>query len=103
MQPVYVTAAAQCLPGEPVGNDRMTDYIGRLSPEAERFGRLTLRQNRIRSRHYAIRPDGGSDWTVAKLAGRAVRDLVDTAEVDADDIGFLATATTQNDMMVPGL
>ena len=103
MQPVYVTAAAQCLPGEPVGNDRMADYIGRLSPEAERFGRLTLRQNRIRSRHYAIRPDGCSDWTVAKLAGQAVRDLVERAEVDAEAIGFLATATTQNDMMVPGL
>src|SRR4051812_40193847 len=81
----------------------MVDYIGRLSPEAERFGRLTLRQNRIRHRHYAIRPDGGSDWTVAKLAGRAVRDLVAQAEVDADNIGFLATATTQNDLLVPGL
>ena len=103
MQPVYVTAAAQCLPGEPVGNEDMADYIGRLSPEAERFGRLTLRQNRIRSRHYAIRPDGGSDWTVAKLAGRAVRDLVDGSELDEGAIGFLATATTQNDLMVPGL
>src|SRR3954469_1392341 len=100
MQPVYVTAAAQCLPGDPVGNDQMADYIGRLSPEAERFGRLTLRQNRIRSRHYAIRPDGSSDWTVAKLAGEAVRGLIARAEVDRERIGFLATATTQNDLMV---
>jgi len=101
MQPVYVTATAQCLPGAPVGNDRMADYIGRLSPEAERLGRLTLRQNRIRSRHYAIRPDGGSDWTVAKLAGTAVRGLLD--QVDAARVGFLASATTQNDLLVPGL
>jgi len=103
MQPVYINATAQCLPGPPIGNREMVDYIGRLSPEAERFGRLTLRQNRIRHRHYAIRPDGSSDWTVAKLAGRAVRDLVAGAEVDADHIGFLATATTQNDLLVPGL
>jgi 3-oxoacyl-[acyl-carrier-protein] synthase-3 len=103
MQPVYVTAAAQCLPGPPVGNEAMADHIGRLSPEAERFGRLTLRQNRIRTRHYAIRPDGGSDWTVAKLAGQAVRSLIDGAEVTRGRIGFLATATTQNDLMVPGL
>ena len=40
MQPVYVTATAQCLPGAPIANDRMADHIGRLSPEAERFGRL---------------------------------------------------------------
>src|SRR3954462_12112901 len=87
----YVTAAAQCLPGAPVGNKEMVDYIGRLSPEAERLGSLTLRQNRIRTRHYAIRPDGSSDWTVAKLAGRAVRDLVGEAEVEAGAIGYLAT------------
>lgn len=103
MQPVYVTATAQCLPGPPVANDEMADYIGRLSPEAERFGRLTLRQNGIRHRHYAIRPDGTSDWTVAKLAGSAVRSLIDEAGLDKNRIGFLATATTQNDMLVPGL
>ena len=103
MDGVFVTTTAQFLPGEPVGNDRMADYIGRLSPAAERLGRLTLRQNRIRTRHYAMRPDGSSDWTVAKLAAQAVRGVVDEAEVDARDIGFLATATTQNDMMVPGL
>src|SRR3954463_13928433 len=103
MQPVYINATAQCLPGPPIGNREMVDYIGRLSPEAERFGRLTLRQNRIRTRHYAIRPDGSSEWTVAKLAGEAVRGLIAGAEVDRERIGFLATATTQNDLMVPGL
>ncbi|MBY8821573.1 3-oxoacyl-[acyl-carrier-protein] synthase III C-terminal domain-containing protein [Sphingomonas colocasiae] len=103
MQPAYVTATAQCLPGRPIANDEMADYIGRLSPEAERFGRLTLRQNGIRHRHYAIRPNGTSDWTVAKLAGNAVRALIDDAGLDKSRIGFLATATTQNDMLVPGL
>jgi 3-oxoacyl-[acyl-carrier-protein] synthase-3 len=103
MDHVFVTTTAQFLPGPPVGNAQMADYIGRLSPAAERLGRLTLRQNRIRSRHYAIRPDGGSDWTVAKLAAEAVKGIVRGAEVDARGIGFLATATTQNDMLVPGL
>jgi 3-oxoacyl-[acyl-carrier-protein] synthase-3 len=103
MQPVYVTASGQCLPGGPIGNEDMAAYIGRISPQAERFGRLTLRQNRIRGRHYAIRQDGGSDWTVAKLAGQAVRTLLDGAEIDRTQIGFLATATTQNDLLVPGL
>lgn len=103
MNPVYVTATAQCLPGAPVANDGVADFIGHLSPEADRLGRLTLRQNGIRTRHYAIRPDGSSDWTVAKLAGQAVRDLIAGAEIDREAIGFLASATTQNDLMVPGL
>jgi 3-oxoacyl-[acyl-carrier-protein] synthase III len=103
MDNVFVTTTAQFLPGDPVGNDAIADYIGRLTPAAERLGRLTLRQNRIRSRHYAIRPDGSSEWKVATLAAAAVRGIVRAAEVDARDIGFLATATTQNDMLVPGL
>ena len=103
MRPVYITASAQCLPGQPIDNAHMADHIGHLSPESDRFGRLVLKQNGIKRRHYAMRPDGGSDWTVARLAGAAVRDLIDTAEVNRDRIGFLATATTQNDMLVPGL
>ena len=103
MHPVYVTSTGQYLPGAPIGNDRMVDYIGRLSPEAERLGRLTLRQNRIRTRHYAIRPDGTSEWTVARLAAAALAQVMDKAEIDPGAIGLLATATTQNDMLVPGL
>ena len=103
MHNVFVTRTAQFLPGPAVGNDEMVRYIGSLTPAAERLGKLALRQNRIRSRHYAINPDGSSDWTVAKLGAEAVRRLVGEAEVDAAQIGFLATATTQNDMLVPGL
>ncbi len=103
MHPVFITRTGQFLPGAPIGNAAMVDYIGRLSPEAERLGRLTLRQNRIRTRHYAMTADGTTEWTVAKLAARALDDVLCGAEIDAKRIGYLATATTQNDMMVPGL
>ena len=100
---VYVTASGQFLPGEPVTNDRMADHIGRLSPQAERLGRLVLRQNRINTRHYAMQPDGSTEWTIAKMLGEAMRDTLHNAEIDAKQIGYLATSTTQNDLMVPGL
>lgn len=99
----YLTASAQFLPGDPVDNQHIADHIGRLSPEAERLGRLTLRQNGIRMRHYAMRPDGTTDWTVAKLAAAAGRRVLDTAGIADRDLGFLATATTQADGLVPGL
>ena len=103
MEYAYITRTAQFLPGPGIGNAEMGDYIGHLSPESDRLGRLVLRQNRIRSRHYAIRPDGTSDWTLATLAAEAVRALLMDAEIDARAIGYLATATTQNDVLVPGL
>lgn len=99
----YVTSSGQFLPGEPVGNDAMVEHIGRLSPAAERLGRLTLRQNRIRTRHYAMRADGGTDWTLAKLGARAASAALERSGMAPREIGFLATATTQNDVMVPGL
>ncbi|MBX7458082.1 hypothetical protein K3152_07465 [Qipengyuania sp. 1NDH17] len=100
---VYITASGQFLPGDPVDNAHMADHIGRLSPQAERLGRLVLRQNRIATRHYAMKPDGTTDWTIAKMLGQAVRSTLDDAEIDAKQVGYLATSTTQNDLMVPGL
>ncbi len=103
MQQAFITASGQFLPGPPVPNSEIGDYIGRLSPEADRFGRLTLRQNGIKTRHYAIRPDGSTRWTAATLAAEAVKAALSAAEVSPSQIGFLATATTQNDLMVPGM
>lgn len=99
----YITASGECLPGDPVDNAGMAEYIGRVSEAAERRGALTLRRNRIRTRHYAIKPDGSTEWTLARLAAHAARTALDKAEADARSIGLLATATTQNDMLVPGL
>lgn len=99
----FITASAQFLPGDPVSNDAMGRFIGSVSEQSDRLGRLMLRRNRIRSRHYAIGEDGTSPWTVASLAGRAVRDLVSQSGVDPRAVGLLAASTTQNDLLVPGI
>ena len=103
MRTAYISATGQCLPGEPVTNERMADHIGVLSDEGVRMGRLFLRRNRIRTRHYAMAPDGSSDWSVAKLGARAVEDCLARAGLGKNGLGYLASATTQNDLMVPGL
>lgn len=103
MSDAFITASSQFLPGDPVGNEAMGRFIGSVSEQSDRLGRLMLRRNRIRSRHYAIAEDGTSGWTVASLAGRAVRDLVVESGVYPRSIGLLAASTTQNDLMVPGI
>lgn len=99
----YITASGQFLPGEPVPNARIANHIGLLSPSAERLGRMTLRQNRIRTRHYAMDAAGETEWSVAAMLAEAMRAALVEAEIDARSVGYLATATTQNDLMVPGL
>lgn len=103
MRPAFITATGQFLPGEAIGNARMADYIGIGSEEGVRMGRLFLRRNRIRNRHYAIRPDGTTDWTLAKLGAAAVDNCLDRGGLDKKELTYLASATTQNDLMVPGL
>ena len=100
---VFINAAGKCLPGEPVSNDAMEDYIGRIHGRASRLGKLALKHNRIRQRHYAIRPDGTTDWTVAALQAAALKDALAHSEVLPDAIAFLASATSQNDFLVPGI
>lgn len=102
-RPVYLTASGSCLPGAPVPNAAMEEHIGRISPDASRRGAMVLRRNRIATRHYAMTADGRSDWTVATLGAAAAEDLLRTAEIDRGRISYLASATTQNDLMVPGL
>lgn len=103
MRPVFLTATGSHLPGHPVGCDAMEDHIGRISPEASRRGRLMLRRNRIKTRHYAMDADGRTEWTVAALAARSAEDLLSRAEIGRSQVGYLSTATTQNDTLVPGL
>ena len=101
MRPAYISASGQFLPGEPVGNDRMADHIGVISQDGLRMGRLFLRRNRIRTRHYAMRTDGTTEWTLAKLGARAVENCLDRGGLDKKALTYLASATTQNDLMVP--
>ncbi|WP_309601372.1 hypothetical protein [Sphingomonas sp.] len=81
----------------------MGKFIGHLSERSDRLGRMVLRQNGIKSRHYAINRDGSSDWTLARLAAAAAHNCLSKAEIDPSQLGLLATATTQNDLLVPGL
>ncbi|HTU10871.1 MAG TPA: 3-oxoacyl-[acyl-carrier-protein] synthase III C-terminal domain-containing protein [Allosphingosinicella sp.] len=101
-RPAYISATGQFLPGEPVDNDGMAAHLGAISEEGLRMGRLFLRRNRIRGRHYAMRPDGTTEWTLAKLGAKAVHDCLDRAGLDRKALTYLASATTQNDLMVPG-
>ena len=103
MMQAYITSSSQFLPGGPVECADMSRYIGSVSPISDRIGRLMLRRNRIETRHYAIDEDGSSPWTVASLAGQAVRSMVEEAGLEPRDIGLLAASTTQNDFLVPGI
>lgn len=102
MRDVYITSAGVYLPGEPVTNDRMEDYIGKVAGRDSVIGRRALRSNGIESRHYAIDDRGRVRDSNAGLSAKAIRHALSGAKLELSDMTFLATATTQGDLLVPG-
>lgn len=98
----YITALGKFLPGEPVGNDQMEDHLGRIGGKASRLRARILKQNGIRSRHYAIDREGRVCFSNSELAANAVRDALGHSELTLRDVDYLAAATSQGDLMAPG-
>ncbi|MEZ0223722.1 MAG: beta-ketoacyl-ACP synthase III [Alphaproteobacteria bacterium] len=103
MQDVYINSLGVFLPGAPVANDQIEDYIGKIGGAPSRYRALVLRQNRIRSRHYAVDTSGAPLHSNANMAAAAIKSALGKSEVKANDIAYLATSTTIGDLMVPGL
>lgn len=103
MTDVYLNGLGAFLPGPPVSNAEMENYIGRVFGKTSRYRAASLRQNKIRTRHYALDPDGRARFTSADMAAAAIRAAVDQSETSLDRIAFLAASATLGDGLVPGL
>jgi 3-oxoacyl-[acyl-carrier-protein] synthase III len=103
MSSVYITSMGSFLPGEPVGNEEIEDYLGRIGGRASKSMRRILEQNRIKYRHYAIDKKQKSLYSNAQMAALAISDALRKSKEDlTGSIDFLAAGTTQGDLLVPG-
>lgn len=95
---VFLTRIASYLPLEPVTNDEMEGVLGMVGGRPSKARRIVLRNNGIKSRHYALdRVTGKPVMSNAEMAAEAVRALGDIGKVDC-----LATATSRPDQLMPG-
>lgn len=99
---VYITALGKFLPGAPIGNDAMEEYLGQIHGKPSRLRRRILQQNGITQRHYAIDRNQQSVYSNSAMAAEAVRDALQRGELGASDVQLLAAATTSPDLMAPG-
>ena len=102
LQDAYITGCGAFLPGEPVSNDRIEDFIGRIGNKNSVLGRRALVWNGVQTRHYAFEANGGPLHTNASMCAEAVRRALDDAGLSRGDLGFLSAATTQGDYLTPG-
>lgn len=102
LRDVFITGTGVVLPGDQIGNDRMEDFIGRIGGRPSAVGRRALRWNGIGGRHYALSETGEPLHSNASMCADAVRAALDDAGLDPGALSFLAAATTQGDLLVPG-
>lgn len=98
---VYITRIAAYLPGEPVTNGEMEEYLGYVSGKPSKSKSIVLRNNGITSRYYAIDKAGNLLETNAAMTARAVKTLMGS-DLTADAIQMLASGTTSPDQLLPG-
>jgi 3-oxoacyl-[acyl-carrier-protein] synthase-3 len=100
--PVYINALGKFLPGRPISNDEMEDYLGYVGGKPSRLRSRILKQNGIKTRYYAIDREGQVLFRNYELAANAVRDALTRSEISMKEIEYLATATSQSDLLAPG-
>ena len=98
----YITATGSFLPGDPVPNDEIEDYIGKAGRSTSDLKDITLANCGIKTRHYAIDKAQQTVISNAAMAANAVRDAAERVGLGPDDVELLCAATTLPDMMAPG-
>ena len=99
---VYVDAAAYFLPGEPVSNEQMDQYIAPLNKMSDRIKRRILAENGIKQRHYAIDAEGNTRWSNAAMAAEAIRRCLELGQTPLSSVSLLASGSSGGDTLMPG-
>jgi len=102
MKDVFITSAGAFLPNQPISNDEMEDYLGKINGKKSRAKSRVLKQNGITNRHYAIDKNQQSTHSNAELAIAATEEALKRSDLKPADIQLLATGTSQGDLPLPG-
>jgi len=97
---VYITNLSKFLPNKPISNDEMEDYLGLVNNKPSKTRRIILRNNKIKTRYYAIDKNGNSTHTNAELSVEAIKGL-ENESFCLSDMQLLSGGTTSPDLLLP--
>ncbi|NJK73536.1 MAG: beta-ketoacyl-ACP synthase III [Richelia sp. CSU_2_1] len=102
MYSAYINRIGKFLPGEPINNDEMEEYLGKIASRPSRVRQRILKSNGIQQRYYAIDKQQQTVYSNSQMAAFAVRDSLAQSNLEAGAIDLLACATTLPDLLIPG-
>ena len=98
----YINQIGKYLPGNPISNEEMEEYLGMVGGVPSRLRPKVLNQNKIEQRFYALDKQQRTTISNAAMAAHSVRDAISRSEITLDDLELLVTATSQGDLPLPG-
>lgn len=101
-QDAFITHIGKHLPGDPIANDEMETYLGKVSDRASRVKARILKSNGIQQRYYALDQHQQTTISNSQMAAAAVRDALQRADLSPREIDLLTCGTTWPDLLVPG-
>lgn len=100
MYDVFITKASTYLPNEPVSNEEMESYLGLVNNTPSKARALILRNNKIKTRYYALDKNGNATHTNAQITAKAVEGLFDE-KFNSADMQLLSCGTSSADQIQP--
>jgi 3-oxoacyl-[acyl-carrier-protein] synthase-3 len=97
----YITRTGSYLPGDPVDNESIDQYLGKVIGET-RVRRMILKANGIRTRHYALDKKQNATHSLYELAAEAVKDCL-SQDRNSLNINYLSAGSTHTPLLAPGL
>ena len=82
MNNVFINAIGVFLPNNPVSNDEMEDYLGKVNGQPSNVRHRILKQNGIQSRHYALDKNQETTHSNATLAALAIDNALKKNHLD---------------------
>jgi len=97
----YITSTGSYLPGEPVDNENLGEYLGSVIGEG-RVRTKILKVNGIETRHYALDKKQNATHSLYELAAEAVRNCLPQDKPPLH-IDYLSAGTTHAPFLAPGV
>lgn len=100
MANVYINMTAKAFPNEPISNDEMEFFLGKVGGESSKARRIVLRNNGIKTRYYAINSNKEITHNNTELTSQAIENLLHDG-FTKNDIAVLSCGTSTPDVMLP--
>jgi len=100
MNKVYINAIEKYMPNNPVSNDEMEGILGLVNGNESKSRALILRNNKIKTRYYALDKNGNPTHSNAQLSALAVNKLLENS-IDLSEIELLTAGTSSPDAIQP--